>query len=888
MICENCGVRPATLFVQQRDGNKERAAAFCNRCASASGGALRAGEPLGLDSLLEGMLGTRPKARENLLASLNPRARQVLQRAARLTLAWGQERVQNELLLLALVDEVQEISQALQELGLKGVDFERQLHKAIGKTQPRRAEGIGLAPGVKRVLQLAKLQAVQMGASQVGPEHLLLAIMVDREGMAAGFLARVDPNELRARLAGGAPGVSPTGRLKHQLPQNLSRFGRDLTTLAQGGGLDPIIGREGEIERIIRILSRRTKNNPVLIGEPGVGKTSIVEGLAQRIAAGEVPELLRGKRVVSLDLGAMVAGTKFRGEFEARFKGLMEEIRALNGKILLFIDELHTIVGAGAAEGAIDASSMLKPALARGELQCLGATTLDEYRKYVEKDPALERRFQPVMVAEPTQEQTLAILRGLRPAYKAHHQVKISDGALDAAVELSDRYVNDRFLPDKAIDVLDEAAAMVRLGARFEPSRLQELAQPLAQLEHDKKVCVAEERYLEAARLKASIDALSAELEALRKVAAENERGAAATVLPEHVATVIAEWTGIPATRLQKEEAERLIEMERSLAQRVVGQEDAIRAVAEAVRRARAGLKDPNRPIGSFIFLGPTGVGKTETARALAEYLFNDEEAMIRLDMSEFMERHTVSRLVGAPPGYVGYEEAGKLTEAVRRRPYSVLLFDEIEKAHPDVFNILLQILDDGRLTDAKGRTVNFKNTIVIMTSNVGAESIAWRGTLGFQAEAGDGAEQKARQVVLDAMREQFRPEFLNRIDEIVVFHPLGREQIRRIVENMLETTRRKLRGQDLRLAMTDAALDALAERGFEPRYGARPLRRAIQREIETVVSQMMLDGTAREGDEVRVDFANGRFDFVVHPRRLSAAGGPPLEPADRTSPPNA
>ncbi len=528
---------------------------------------------------------------------------------------------------------------------------------------------------------------------------------------------------------------------------------------------------------------------------------------------------------------------------------------------------------------------MLKPALARGELQCLGATTLDEYRRYVEKDAALERRFQPVMVAEPTDEQSLAILRGLRPAYEAHHGVKISDRAIDAAVELSDRYVNDRFLPDKAIDVLDEAAAMVRLGAHSEPSRLEELEQRLAQMEREKQASVAEERYTEAASLKSSLDTLRTELEALRKVAAENQRGTAPTVLPEHIATVVSEWTGIPAHRLQKEEAERLIEMERTLARRVVGQEDAIRAVAEAVRRARAGLKDPKRPIGSFIFLGPTGVGKTETARALAEYLFNDEEAMIRLDMSEFMERHTVSRLVGAPPGYVGYEEAGKLTEAVRRRPYSVLLFDEIEKAHPDVFNLLLQILDDGRLTDAKGRRVNFKNTIVIMTSNVGAESIAWRGALGFQAVAGDGAEQKARQVVLDAMREQFRPEFLNRIDEIVVFHPLSREQIRRIVENMLETTRRKLRGQALRLAVTDAALDALAEKGFEPRYGARPLRRAIQREIETVVSQMMLDGTAREGDEIHVDFVDARFDFVVQSRNATAAGGPAFAPAEHNPP---
>ncbi|MFY0527918.1 ATP-dependent Clp protease ATP-binding subunit [Archangium gephyra] len=751
-------------------------------------------------------------------------------------------------------------------------EYVLRLEQVMERREPLHAEGVGLSSGMKRVLQLAKLQAVQMGHTFIGPEHLLLAIMAEGESFAAQFLSDIDPDELRQLLKPQGPAAGfASGRAAERLPPNLTRFTRDLTALADAGELDPIIGRDKEIHRVIRILSRKTKNNPVLIGEPGVGKTAIAEGLAQRIVSGEVPEVLRDKKVLSLDLAAVIGGSKFRGEFEERFKGLMEEIRALKGKVILFIDEVHTIVGAGAGEGSMDAANMLKPALARGELQCLGATTLDEHRKHIEKDAALERRFQPVMVAEPTPEQAIEILRGLRDSYEAHHRVKISDAALTAAVELSDKYISDRFLPDKAIDLFDEAAAMVRLGAHTEPGRMKEMEERLAQKEKDKEAAVAGERYQEASRLKGELVALRAELEGLRTQWQQARGVAEPIVTPEAIATVVSEWTGIPAKKLQQEESQRLLEMEQSLRQRVVGQEEALRAISEAVRRARAGLKDPGRPIGSFIFLGPTGVGKTETARALADYLFNDENAMLRFDMSEYLERHTVSRLIGAPPGYVGYEEAGRLTEAVRRRPYSVLLFDEIEKAHPDVFNLLLQILDDGRLTDSRGRTVDFKNTVIIMTSNLGAEQLGLnKGALGFQRPSEGGVsleDERVASTVMEALRHHFRPEFLNRIDEIIVFHPLDREQLNRIVDSMLASTRRKLHGQNILLEVREAAKDELARRGFDPKYGARPLRRVIQRELETELSRMLLRGELREGDRVLVDFADGRFTFGVEGR---------------------
>jgi ATP-dependent Clp protease ATP-binding subunit ClpC len=872
-MCQNCGLRQAAVELRRAVDGGEEVVKLCHHCASAVARGMGGGGPFGsLESLIEGAMGPRLRGRAASMGQLSEMAQRVLQRAAQDALAWGQGRVGVEFLLLAILEEVPELREQLREAGVDQGQLEAELERVVGKGTPRQAATVSLASGLKRVIQIARLQAAQMGHDFIGPEHLLLAIATEGESLAAQLLQRAGQGlGGPGREAGSAP-----RRAGPPLPPGLAQFARDLTTLAEAGELDPVIGRDAEVERVVRILSRKTKNNPVLVGEPGVGKTAIADGLAQRIASGEVPEAVRGKRVLALDLGALLAGTRFRGDFEQRMQGVMDGIRAASGKAILFIDELHTVVGAGGAEGAMDASNLLKPALARGELQCLGATTLDEYRKYIEKDAALERRFQPVLVAEPTPEQALEILRGLRDSYEAHHRVKISDEALLAAVELSDRYVTDRFLPDKAIDLMDEAAAMVRLAASAGPDRVATLERRLESTEKEKKAAVAAERYADAAELKVRCEALRAELDSARKGWNE-QRGTTEPVAgPDDVARVVAEWTGIPAERLRLEEMARLLEMEEQLRRRVIGQEDAIRAVSEAVRRARTGLKDPQRPIGTFLFLGPTGVGKTETARALAEYLFDDEQALVRLDMSEFQERHTVSRLVGAPPGYVGYEEAGKLTEAVRRRPYCVLLCDEIEKAHPDVFNVLLQVMDDGRLTDAKGRTVSFKNAIVVLTSNVGAEALAYRGALGFQAV--EGAEESGgRAAVLDALRGAFRPEFLNRIDEIVIFHPLSREQLAGVVERLLEATRRKLRGQAVSLEVTPAAVAALVERGYEPRFGARPLRRAIQRELETPVSRLMLRGEVREGDRVRVDFAEDAFSIEAErpPRPAAPPQGP-------------
>ncbi|MGA9525336.1 MAG: ATP-dependent Clp protease ATP-binding subunit [Myxococcaceae bacterium] len=871
MNCENCGQRPAVVFMRQRVQGRERTVTLCNHCASALNAGMEGGPSATLEGMFESWMGPRPRSRDNLLSQLSEAAQGVLQRASQITVQWGHDRLRTEFLLLALLEQVPEMRELLVQARVPVDDYEDQLGRVIPRREPRSRPAVGLSSSLKRALQLARMQAQQLGHKFIGPEHLLLGIAVEGESFAAQFLGgRIYPDLIRDHLAAGPQAPRPTLR-EDRLPPMLTRYSRDLSAFAQAGELDPVIGRDPEIERVIRILSRKTKNNPVLIGEPGVGKTAIAEGLAQRIEAGMVPDTLRGKRVIALDLGSMLGGTRLRGEFEERFTNLMKEIRELEGKIILFIDELHTLVGAGAGEGAMDASNMIKPALARGELQCLGATTLDEYRENIEQDAALERRFQPVMVSEPTPEQAIEILLGLRDSYEAHHRVKIADAALDAAVELSDRYISDRFLPDKAIDLMDEAAAMVRLASHTEPVRVRELEAELTELEKEKEACVAAEKYDEAARLKGEMEGRKTELEGL-KTNWQKERGMnEPTVTPEAIATVVSEWTGIPAHRLRQEERERLLEMERELQRRVIGQEDAIRAVSQAVRRARAGLKDPNRPIGSFFFLGPTGVGKTETARALAEYLFNDEEAMVRLDMSEFMERHTVSRLVGAPPGYVGYEEAGRLTEAVRRRPYSVILFDEVEKAHPDVFNVLLQLLDDGRLTDAQGRTVDFKNTVIIMTSNIGAEELNYRGALGFQAASAEteSRQAKARDQVMAALRRQFRPEFLNRVDEIIVFQPLSKPQLTRILDNLIDITRRKLRGQAVSLELTDAAKDVLAERGYDPKYGARPLRRVIQRQIENAISERLLRGEIREGDTLRVDFTDGEFRFhSEHPHK--------------------
>ncbi len=641
----------------------------------------------------------------------------------------------------------------------------------------------------------------------------------------------------------------------------LEKFGRDLTQAAKNGEIDPVIGREKEIERVIQILSRRTKNNPVLIGEPGVGKTAVAEGLALEISAGNVPEILRDKRVVTLDLTGMVAGAKYRGDFEERIKAAIDEVKQSKNTIL-FIDELHTIIGAGAAEGSADAANILKPSLARGDFQVIGATTLNEYRKYIEKDAALERRFQPVKVGEPTQEQAIAILKGLRDKYEAHHKVKITDEAIDAAVKLSSRYIADRYLPDKAIDLIDEGASKVRLKSMTSPDNIKELEQTLEQYEQEKASAVNEQDFERAAKLRDEQKEIQKRLDDARKNWKDTQKDSCGEVDAEVIARIVSDWTGVPVVQLTKEESERLLNMEQVLHERVVGQDEAVTSIAKAIRRGRVGLKDPKRPVGSFIFLGPTGVGKTELCKALAQAMFGDENAMLRLDMSEYMEKHTVSKLIGSPPGYVGFDEGGQLTEKVRRKPYSVVLFDEIEKAHPDVFNMLLQILEDGRLTDSQGRTVDFKNTVIIMTSNVGARLITdHQKALGF-VQNEDREEKDVKQLVLGELKKVFRPEFLNRVDDIIVFNKLTQDEIKEIAKKMLDTLAKRLKAMNIEISFTDAAITAIADKGFDDAYGARPLRRAIQSEIEDTLSEYMLDGKVVSDSKVTCDFIDGRFDF--------------------------
>ncbi|MBC7543362.1 MAG: ATP-dependent Clp protease ATP-binding subunit [Candidatus Sericytochromatia bacterium] len=790
---------------------------------------------------------------------LSPTSRRSLQAAAELASRQGYDSVGTEFLLLAMITDP-DVGDALsQAIRLTPDQLATEIGGCLPPREGPRPESVRVTPRLKHVLQLARDEALAHESPVIDPEHLLTAIVREGESLAADVIRRSGATaaSLERHLANlRDPSVSPPST------RNLDTFTRDLSALAGQGKLDPVIGRDVEITRVIRILSRRTKNNPVLIGEPGVGKTAIAEGLARRIASGEVPETLKGKRVLALDMGGLIAGTKFRGEFEERLKGLITEIRSQAGQIILFIDELHTVVGAGTAEGALDAANMLKPALARGELQCVGATTLDEYRKYIEKDAALERRFQPILVSEPSPEQAMLILRGVRDLYEAHHRVAITDEALDAAVDLSDRYVNDRFLPDKAIDLIDEAAAMVRLDSKEAPPELQKLEERVSDTGRDKDTAVREERYVDADRLKRELEAIQQDLARTRQQWLSQQDQRSPTVTQADVAKVVSEWTGIPADNLMLEERLRLMTMETHLGGRVIGQEEAIQAVAQSVRRARTGLQDPHRPIGSFLFLGPSGVGKTELAKSLADFLFNDEEALIRFDMSEYQERHTVSRLVGAPPGYVGHDEGGQLTETVRRRPYAVLLFDEIEKAHPDLFNLLLQILDDGRLTDARGRTVDFKNTLIILTSNVGAQIFGKGGGMGFQAEGGEGdtVQERQRAALMDELKTQFRPEFLNRLDDIIVFHPLSRTQLLGIVDLMLAQTHRRVHAQGHTLIVSPAAREALADQGYEPVYGARPLRRVIQRQIETPISDLLLRESLSRGAILHVDARNGAF----------------------------
>ena len=799
-----------------------------------------------------------------------PRAEEVLRLSQEAAEEMGHGYVGSEHLLLGLIREEEGVAhRVLSEYGVTDEMVCDVLQRSVGKGLSGAAPSQGLTPRAKSVVELAVSEAARMGGSYIGTEHLLMGILREGGNMALRILRTmgVDPKKMYSSIVkklNDTPhtvtsGVSAANRESDKKNKTLAEFTRDLTEAARTGKLDPVIGRDKEIQRVIQILSRRTKNNPVLIGEPGVGKTAIAEGLAERIVSGDVPEELLDKKLLSLDLSGMVAGTKYRGEFEERIKNTLAEVKKA-GNVILFIDELHTIVGAGSAEGAVDAANIIKPALGRGEIRVIGATTLNEYRKYIEKDAALERRFQPVTVGEPTPEATLEILKGLRDKYEAHHKLTITDEALEAAVQLSKRYIGDRFLPDKAIDLMDEAASQVRMTAEASSPDLKALEEKIAALHREKSEAVTAQDFEKAAQLrdieKDYQEQVEIERDNWRKQMAQN-RG---SVTADDVAKVVAGWTGIPVTRLTEDESMRLLKLEEKLHQRVVGQDEAVNAVAKAIRRSRVGLKDPKRPIGSFLFLGPTGVGKTELCKTLAEAMFGDENAMVRIDMSEYMEKHTVSRLVGSPPGYVGHEEGGQLTEKVRRKPYSVVLFDEIEKAHPDVWNILLQILEDGIVTDSQGRRVDFKNTIIVMTSNVGAKNITAADTpLGFDGsgEAAKRTEEerfaRIKDAVMAELRQTFRPEFLNRIDEIIVFHQLTEENIRSIARRMLDTIGSRMAAQGITLQADDDAVAALAKDGFDPRYGARPLRRTLQTEVEDVVAEQMLDGKLQSGDTAHV-----------------------------------
>ena len=793
------------------------------------------------------------------------RARRALTRAQEEAQRFGHNYIDTEHILLGLIAEEDSVaSKVLANLGVPPNKIRAAVEFVVGRGERSAIGEVGLTPRAKRVIELAVDEARRLNHSYLGTEHLLLGLLRDREGAAVGVLESFGvtfdkaQTEINNVLSQSAPQSRAVARGVGRTPV-LDQLGIDLTNASRAGKLDPIIDREKEIERVIQILSRRTKNNPALIGEPGVGKTAIVEGLAHRIVAGEVPETLQGKRLVTLDIGSLVAGTKYRGEFEERLKKVIDEIKSA-GNCVIFVDELHTIVGAGAAEGAVDASNILKPSLSRGELQCIGATTLDDYRKYIEKDAALERRFQPVTVTEPTVEQTLAILRGIKERYEEHHKLVISDEALQAAVSLAAKYIPDRFLPDKAIDLMDEAASRVRIMRGGIPIGLAEARRALETVRRDKETAISSKEYEYAAELRDREVQLVNKISSMEQKWQADQQQEKPTVTEEDIAEVVSMWTGVPVVRLTTDESSRLLQMEDALHRRIVGQDEAITVVSKAVRRARAGLKEPRHPIGSLIFLGPTGVGKTELVRALAEFMFGSEDAMVRLDMSEFMEKHTVARLVGAPPGYVGYDEGGQLTEAVRRKPYCVILLDEIEKAHPDVFNILLQIFDDGHLTDAKGRRVDFRNSIVVMTSNVGAKQIKGVMSIGFAARSDEDKTRhteydKMKEKVLAELKKTFLPEFLNRIDEVVVFHSLSKEQIRQIVDLMLGQVTKSVGEKNMKLEITDATRDFLCEKGYDPTFGARPLRRVIQSEVEDKLSEALLRGEFHPGDILKVDY---------------------------------
>ncbi len=801
------------------------------------------------------------------------RAQEAAQRSAEIIQRYGHNQIDTEHILLALIEQPDGvITQILELLKVDAAALTERLDYIL-RTSPKAnifgggAGQIFITPRVKRIIDLANEEANRLKDEYISTEHIFLAILSERSTPAARLLegagvTRERVNEAIKQIRGGQRVTDPQAETRYR---TLEKYSRDLTTMAREGKLDPVIGRDVEILRVIRILSRRTKNNPVLIGEAGVGKTAIVEGLAQKIATNDVPEILSGKKVVSLDLGAMIAGSRFRGEFEERLKAAIEEIQKAEGDVILFIDELHTVVGAGAAQGAMDASNMLKPALARGELHAIGATTLDEYHKHIEKDAALERRFAPVYVEEPSIEDTIDMLKGLRDRYEAHHKVRFSDEALVASARLSDRYVTDRHLPDKAIDLMDESAAKLRVALYSLPPELKELKSEIDRITAEEEQAGLERDYERAAEKKSERLRLEGEFSEKRDLW-EAEHELDEVVDESDIAEVVAQWTGIPVSQMMETESEKLLHMEERLHENIIGQDEAIHAISDAIRRARSGLKDPRRPIGSFIFIGPSGVGKTELAKALAEFLFDDLDAIVRIDMSEYREQHAVSRLFGAPPGYVGYEEGGQLTEAVRRRPYRVVLFDEIEKAHPEVWNSLLQILDDGRLTDGQGRIVNFRNTVLIMTSNLGTEYINKSGTLGFLQSSMNKDEREAHDKIQKALKDTFRPEFLNRIDEIITFSSLSKEQMQQIVDLQMEEIQERLCEHDLSVELTESAREWLANEGYDPAFGARPLRRALQKHVESPLSISLLSGEFKSGDKVIVDVDEETDQLIFRP----------------------
>lgn len=798
------------------------------------------------------------------------RAQKVLALSQEEAVRLGHNNIGTEHILLGLIKEGDGIAaKALKSLNVTAEQIQEEVEQLIGTGQSNQ-QTIHYTPRAKKVIELSMDEARKLNHSYVGTEHILLGLIREGEGVAARVFNNLGVSLNKARqqvlqLLGSNESTSNQRQQKQSNSANtptLDSLARDLTTVAREGGIDPVIGRGKEIERVIQVLSRRRKNNPVLIGEPGVGKTAIAEGLAQQIVNNEVPEILRDKRVMTLDMGTVVAGTKYRGEFEDRLKKVMEEIRQARN-IILFIDELHTLIGAGGAEGAIDASNILKPALARGDLQCIGATTLDEYRKYIEKDAALERRFQPIQVDEPTPDESQQILEGLRDRYEAHHRVTISDDAIESAVRLSDRYITDRFLPDKAIDLIDEAASRVRLRSYTAPPNLKELEQKLEEVKKEKDAAVQSQEFEKAASLRDKEQKLKDELAKTKDEWKEKQGKESSEVTLDDIAHVVSTWTGVPVSKLAKDDKEKLLNLEETLHGRVIGQDEAVKAVSKAVRRARAGLKDPKRPIGSFIFLGPTGVGKTELARALASSMFEDEDAMIRIDMSEYMEKHATSRLVGSPPGYVGYEEGGQLTEKVRTKPYSVILLDEIEKAHPEVFNILLQVLEDGRLTDSKGRVVDFRNTVLIMTSNVGAHELKRQKYVGFSVNDNQQDHKQMKSKVMEELKKAFRPEFLNRVDETIVFHSLEEKHIQEIVQLMVKQLQDRLTDSDINFTLTEKAIKQIADEGMDLEYGARPLRRSIQKNVEDFLSEELLSGTISTGQEVKID-VNDEGEFYI------------------------